>query len=296
MIIEVKGNAWAHIYIVFRGSRGDAADPEAVTEKNAGHNPKGAGWDSEWNKNVDWRANFDTRQVRFDSHNPKENVQVHNGFHRIYQSLRSELLAQLRKVCTPWHDIIVTGHSLGAALGTLCALDLNYMYPGRVTYLGFCCPRPGNRGFVKEFADQLVNTQAQTLLPDNESVSHAFWFDEKNDPVTSAQEYGHKPKEYKGKDASKRDQDSFFRDDPLNPFESLSPPPLAFGSKIPEMSTTSKAYDGWRTLTEDKSVEYYHVQNRVQISWFGMHAYTKMMDEIFGTSISSTQGLFVFTG
>jgi triacylglycerol lipase len=57
---------------------------------------------------------------------PQREVRVHKGFLTAYNSVRPALLQLLSKVVAdgePWH-VYTTGHSLGGALATLCALDL----------------------------------------------------------------------------------------------------------------------------------------------------------------------------
>ncbi len=53
---------------------------------------------------------------------------VHLGFYKAEQSVISQVISQVRalKNSKPNYSIVVTGHSLGAALGTLTALDLQH--------------------------------------------------------------------------------------------------------------------------------------------------------------------------
>ncbi len=302
-IIPVVGRNWKLIYVVFRGSRGDKSTD---TERKWGHvfkkgksfkesiNPKGAGWDETTGKNVDWRVDLDTRQVKFMNHSPKNDVLVHNGFHEMYQSLRAEILREVAGR-DPEHSIIIcTGHSLGASLATLCALDLSYLYPANTMFIAFCNPRSGNRGYVEEFSRQFVNRPLIELESDGVAAVRAVWFDQKNDPVTYSGKYGHKPKVYKGAQATKRRADSLFKG------KDGSVAPLAYGSNIPEQGTVKKALNAMRTMDEDKSIKFYHVQNMIQISYTGMHGYTDMMNDIFECSffnkIAKNKGMFVFTG
>ena len=48
--------------------------------------------------------------------------QVHEGFYGAYESLRDEMIAALTKINAK--SIIITGHSLGAAIACLAAYDV----------------------------------------------------------------------------------------------------------------------------------------------------------------------------
>ncbi|KAJ1475070.1 class 3-domain-containing protein [Baffinella frigidus] len=101
---------------------------------------------------------------------PKEADQgaVHLGFLRAYLSVRLRLVEVLKATMTAseseksvvdrlknaagaedgW-EILVTGHSLGAALATLCAVDLAVLMPEtKVRMYNFGSPRVGNKAFA----------------------------------------------------------------------------------------------------------------------------------------------------
>lgn len=76
---------------------------------------------------------------------------VHKGFLTIYESCRDTIMEALKAV--PSHkQLLITGHSLGAALATLCALDLykNTDFPPPLMYT-FGGPRVGDQVFVDAF-------------------------------------------------------------------------------------------------------------------------------------------------
>ncbi|GAB0490403.1 hypothetical protein MMPV_001640 [Pyropia vietnamensis] len=81
---------------------------------------------------------------------------VHSGFWMAYESVRSELLDDVRRCLTevPNRRVMVTGHSLGGALATLCAFDCRVqlgMSELDVTVITFGSPRVGNRAFTRRF-------------------------------------------------------------------------------------------------------------------------------------------------
>lgn len=58
--------------------------------------------------------------------------------------------------------MIVTGHSLGGALATLCALDLQFNFfsaePERIVLYSFGSPRVGNSAFRQSFNRRVSNS------------------------------------------------------------------------------------------------------------------------------------------
>lgn len=81
---------------------------------------------------------------------------VHEGFLLDYQSVRSYFVGQVEEQVAkhPDYTIHITGHSLGAALAVLLAMELKEVYKTqvRIRFTTFEAPRIGNA----EFAD-LVN-------------------------------------------------------------------------------------------------------------------------------------------
>jgi triacylglycerol lipase len=65
---------------------------------------------------ADWLADFDALVID----NPFGAGSVHQGFASVYCRIRASVVAALQHQAGP---LIITGHSLGAALATLCAAD-----------------------------------------------------------------------------------------------------------------------------------------------------------------------------
>ena len=76
---------------------------------------------------------------------------VHKGFLRAFDSVVVELLHDVRNRLTrlPGARIYVTGHSLGGALATLCALDFHRLNLPVERVVTFGCPRVGNKHFAR---------------------------------------------------------------------------------------------------------------------------------------------------
>ena len=81
-------------------------------------------------------------------------AQVHSGFLRIYMRTQIPLMAALQNALSNGHlapkTVIVTGHSLGAAVSVICATDLAMRWPElKVVTYAFGCPRIGNAEFCR---------------------------------------------------------------------------------------------------------------------------------------------------
>jgi pimeloyl-ACP methyl ester carboxylesterase len=99
---------------------------------------------------ADWLS--DALAIQQNFRYAKENCLTHQGFTAIYSSARKGILSALAKL--PEHKpLYITGHSLGGALATLCAVDVAensaFAKPHVFTYGS---PRVGDPAFAKAFA------------------------------------------------------------------------------------------------------------------------------------------------
>lgn len=82
---------------------------------------------------------------------------MHQGFSNAYTSVRDTIHTYLKNHTTP--SVTVTGHSLGGALATLCAVDIQYNFPKTaVDVYTFGAPRVGNDGFRESFNRRVPNS------------------------------------------------------------------------------------------------------------------------------------------
>lgn len=131
------------IYIVFRGSE----------------------------KRLDWGTNFNFQQeaMKFQQEVVQEKIiedreqtypysgesgsgaQMHQGFTTAYMSVREQIHNYLKDHTAS--SVTVTGHSLGGALATLCAVDIQYNFLDKfgINTYTFGSPRVGNTGFRESF-------------------------------------------------------------------------------------------------------------------------------------------------
>jgi triacylglycerol lipase len=100
----------------------------------------------------DWLADLDAIPENY-SRIPKFG-QVHAGFQDVYDLVRESIAANVASTIAGCNQILVTGHSLGAALAVLAAPDIfqnmppNTIEPRLITFAG---PRVGLSDFVDAF-------------------------------------------------------------------------------------------------------------------------------------------------
>ncbi|OAB44476.1 lipase [Paenibacillus glacialis] len=105
---------------------------------------------------TDWISNIMASQKNFKY--IKEDCLTHRGFTDIYYSTRDGIISALSRL-SPDKTLYITGHSLGGALATLCAIDIaantNYISPNLYTYGS---PRVGDPDFTTTFTKYVRNS------------------------------------------------------------------------------------------------------------------------------------------
>lgn len=109
---------------------------------------------------TEWEDDFLVTQVPPDAlNNYQPGMLVHRGFYSIYaggtSSLRTNLLADLQRYVKDGDTVLIGGHSLGAALATICYFDLCKAFPTTLLYTTGS-PRVGNTPFAR-FLEQPRN-------------------------------------------------------------------------------------------------------------------------------------------
>lgn len=105
-------------------------------------------------------------------------ARVHAGFKEAYLSVRPRLLALLDAAtlgaleggrAEDW-EILLTGHSLGGALASLCAHDLSSRYAGlSLSMYNFGTPRIGNSAFARAYEES--NGDSYRLVNENDAFA-----------------------------------------------------------------------------------------------------------------------------
>lgn len=94
------------------------------------------------------RADIDVRRERPDAVMPDvDGAAAHEGFYREYLSFQRGVRAAA--ATAPGAEVFVTGHSLGSAIATHCAVDLAVAQRRPVTLICSGTPRVGNRDYAE---------------------------------------------------------------------------------------------------------------------------------------------------
>lgn len=93
---------------------------------------------------MNWVSDLDIHTVQYKTLNGSL---VHKGFYSTYQFVSADVLAAVNHYLTEHEDasVLVTGHSLGAALATHAAMDIKEnISPKKMTFYSYGSPRIGN--------------------------------------------------------------------------------------------------------------------------------------------------------
>jgi hypothetical protein len=150
VIAELSDSARSFVRSVAGVSRVFGLVGKNVATKTAFVAIRGTQTQTEWLENLD----FDTTAYR-----PVSGFgAVHMGWMGLYETMRANLAANLPAACSGCDRLIVTGHSLGAALSVLAAPDIaknmSVPEPELTTFGG---PRPGLIDFAMPF-NLLIDT------------------------------------------------------------------------------------------------------------------------------------------
>jgi len=109
-------------------------------------------------RDVDWINNLQFRQQIYPyGEEATTDVRFHRGFMAAYFAVRDRLQTEVRQY--PNCQLTITGHSLGGAVATIAALDLQYnitQHTGQAIQLyTFGAPRVGNAALVNSFRQRV---------------------------------------------------------------------------------------------------------------------------------------------
>lgn len=108
------------------------------------------------NQFADWFYNFWFRfsTTPYKSTGTNKKIKVHSGFYKSYLMIRNDILIRSKNV----DKIIIMGQSLGAAIATFAAIDIQYNNEKDVGCLITGSPRVGNQVFVNSYNKRVPDT------------------------------------------------------------------------------------------------------------------------------------------
>jgi hypothetical protein len=117
-------------------------------------------------KTKDWPTNLHSAKTKV----PFYPGEAHSGFLNTYLDGRQGIHQTLQRLLPAdprlrrETQVLVTGHSLGAALATLCVADLFRRYPKlRPVCYSFASPRVGDKDFARAFNQRIARSFNETL-------------------------------------------------------------------------------------------------------------------------------------
>ncbi|MBE9113134.1 lipase [Nodosilinea sp. LEGE 07298] len=121
-------------------------------------------------RTAEWVGNIYAVQQPYLDPNTGETLgNIHTGFRRIADSIINPLVVEAVRQIDPSKPCYVSGHSLGAALATVLALDIALavpdLRPSLQVYV-YASPRVGNPEFVRSYARLLPNSFRISNLAD----------------------------------------------------------------------------------------------------------------------------------
>jgi triacylglycerol lipase len=106
---------------------------------------------------ADWIRDVKFLPADFPYGDGNKAIKVHSGFIEAYSSVREAMFKAAKE--SPLKQVLCTGHSLGAALATLSALDIKYNLPDKtVTCYTYGSPKVGNSDFAKLYNKHVPQT------------------------------------------------------------------------------------------------------------------------------------------
>ena len=107
---------------------------------------------------LNWIDDAEVIKTAYDTY-PECGCKVHTGFYKANNGLKSKTIAAIKRILqkTGYNNVVVTGHSLGAAVAQLISMELRYASIFNTVY-NFGQPRIGDDKYAR-----YVNTIGQTV-------------------------------------------------------------------------------------------------------------------------------------
>jgi predicted lipase len=77
-----------------------------------------------------WAEDMNSTKIEYQRNGGVAGMKVHAGFYNVYETLKEQIDKNVKKMIeeNPDAKITVTGHSMGASVATLAAVDLKIQY------------------------------------------------------------------------------------------------------------------------------------------------------------------------
>lgn len=125
----------------------------------------------------DWLTDFNAFHMIYPYDNLDTKIMVHRGFMMAYLSVRKIIHCLVDNYSKSIKTITCTGHSLGGALATLCAVDMQYNFKYPVQCYASGNPMVGNKYFVKSYDRRVPNTTRTYMRKDPVPYLPPKWFE-----------------------------------------------------------------------------------------------------------------------
>jgi triacylglycerol lipase len=120
-------------------------------------------------KDIAYDLTFCKKVIPYD--NNSTDIRVHGGFLTKYKNEFRYMCHTKIKENDNIKDIVITGHSLGGAIATLCAVDLQYNFNNKnITCVTFGSPRVGNQAFTDSYIKRVPDTYR--IVNGNDLITH----------------------------------------------------------------------------------------------------------------------------
>jgi hypothetical protein len=140
---------------------------------------------------------IDNVQFSFTCPYESPNLCVETGFYKVYSSMQEAVTQSLLHLVQYYgiKNVVVTGHSLGAAIATLMAYDLYISNTfDKISLITFGSPRVGNEAFVSDIVNKSISslriTHAYDIVPHVPQeflkylhIPHEIWYPEDTNDV-----------------------------------------------------------------------------------------------------------------